>query len=61
RDDFMVQLHDAHPYYHWKSNKGYGTEEHRAAIEVHGLCPVHRQSFNISPGAGVQISIYEDE
>jgi len=47
RDAYMARLHDEHPHYNWKQNKGYGTKEHRAAIEVHGLCKYHRKSFNI--------------
>ncbi|MBL7741774.1 MAG: ribonuclease HII [Chitinophagaceae bacterium] len=50
RDDHMKQLHEEFPHYNWKNNKGYGTEEHRKAIEVHGLCKYHRRSFNIVPG-----------
>jgi ribonuclease HII len=33
--------------YSWKNNKGYGTPDHRSAIEQHGLCQYHRKSFNI--------------
>jgi ribonuclease HII len=47
RDEYMARLHEEHPHYNWKKNKGYGTKEHRAAIEVHGLCKYHRKSFNI--------------
>ncbi|TKK70263.1 ribonuclease HII [Ilyomonas limi] len=47
RDDYMLRLHNEHPHYNWKKNKGYGTKEHRAAIDVHGLCKYHRKSFNI--------------
>ncbi|MDE3235088.1 MAG: ribonuclease HII [Bacteroidota bacterium] len=49
RDEYMEQLHEQFPHYNWKKNKGYGTEEHRRAIEVHGLCEHHRMSFNIIP------------
>ncbi|MGC4037842.1 MAG: ribonuclease HII [Chitinophagaceae bacterium] len=48
RDDYMKNLHKEFPHYNWASNKGYGTEEHRKAIETHGLCLHHRKSFNIS-------------
>jgi ribonuclease HII len=47
RDDYMARLHEEHPHYNWKRNKGYGTKEHREAIELHGLCRYHRKSFNI--------------
>jgi len=48
RDDYMKKLHHEFPHYNWASNKGYGTEEHRRAIEAHGLCQYHRKSFNIA-------------
>jgi ribonuclease HII len=49
RDDFMKQLHQEFPCYGWDRNKGYGTADHRKAIEKHGLCKYHRHSFNIVP------------
>lgn len=48
RDEYMKKLHHEFPLYNWRSNKGYGTEEHRLAIEAHGLCKYHRLSFKIS-------------
>ncbi len=47
RDEYMENLHEQHPHYNWKQNKGYGTKEHRAAITQHGLCEHHRRSFRI--------------
>lgn len=47
RDAYMQNLHKKFKMYSWYSNKGYGTAEHRAAIDVHGLCRYHRKSFNI--------------
>ena len=49
RDDFMSALHLEYPDYNWRKNKGYGTLQHRKAIEVNGLCFYHRKSYNISP------------
>ena len=49
RDEYMQQLHIEYPHYRWDSNKGYGTREHRDAIEKFGLCKYHRKSFNINP------------
>ena len=49
RDAYMKNLHNEYPLYNWHTNKGYGTEEHRLAIEAHGLCKYHRMSFNINP------------
>lgn len=47
RDEYMKKLHDEYSYYGWNNNKGYGTPEHRNAIEQNGLCKYHRRSFNI--------------
>ena len=48
RDEYMENLHWKYEMYSWNKNKGYGTREHRDAIEIHGLCRYHRKSFNIS-------------
>lgn len=47
RDEYMKQIHLEHSSYSWDKNKGYGTLEHRLAIEKEGLCKYHRKSFNI--------------
>jgi ribonuclease HII len=47
RDEYMLNLHKKYKMYCWHNNKGYGTPEHRNAIEMHGLCRYHRKSFNI--------------
>ena len=47
RDEYMLRIHDEFSYYAWDTNKGYGTAEHRLAIEQKGLCKYHRKSFNI--------------
>ena len=57
RDAYMKQLHKEYPFYNWQQNKGYGTQEHRKAIEIHGLCKYHRKSFNIDPK---QIPLFDD-
>ena len=46
RDAYMKALHDEFPHYCWNTNKGYGTSEHRNAIEQHGQCEHHRKTFN---------------
>jgi len=45
RDKYMKDMHTDHPQYGWDRNKGYGTEEHRQAIMVHGITPLHRKTF----------------
>mgnify|MGYP003347655768 CR=1 FL=1 len=49
RDAYMQKIHLEFPEYHWSKNKGYGTADHRKAIEEFGLCEYHRKSFNILP------------
>ena len=49
RDELMIKLHEEFPQYGWKNNKGYGTAEHRMAIEKFGLCTYHRKSFRLLP------------
>lgn len=58
RDAYMKKLHKEFPHYAWKSNKGYGTAEHRAAIDVHGLCKYHRKSFNIM---NMQMNMFDED
>ena len=47
RDDYMNELHEKYPLYDWKSNKGYPTKAHRAAIAQYGPSPYHRLSFQL--------------
>lgn len=47
RDDYMKSLHEQYPKYNWKSNKGYPTKDHRAAIHSFGLTEYHRKSFKL--------------
>lgn len=49
RDAYMKKIHAEFPQYGWDKNKGYGTPVHRKAIELNGLCPYHRKSYNILP------------
>ena len=45
RDTIMRTLAQQHPPYNWGQNKGYGTQEHRAALLQHGPTQHHRRSF----------------
>lgn len=45
RDRLMQQLALAHPGYGFERHKGYGTAEHRRALDRLGPCPQHRRSF----------------
>jgi len=45
RDELMVRLSGKHPDYGWDHNFGYGTPDHREAIERLGPTPHHRRTF----------------
>ena len=45
RDRAMVALHDEFPAYGFAVHKGYPTPAHLTALNTHGPCPQHRQSF----------------
>ena len=45
RDRLMRDLDTQFPVYGFARHKGYATPEHVAAIDRHGLCPLHRRSF----------------
>ncbi len=45
RDRMMLECHQQYPQYNFAGHKGYGTEEHRKAIEKFGACELHRKTF----------------
>ena len=45
RDEYMRRMDALYPQYGFARNKGYGTQEHIAAIKKYGPCPIHRLSF----------------
>ena len=45
RDALMVELDKHYPGYGFARHKGYGTAQHRTALEGMGPCPIHRMSF----------------
>lgn len=45
RDEYMMEMDEKYPEYLWKKNKGYPTKDHKAAIEAHGACDIHRKTF----------------
>jgi len=61
RDRIMAEADREYPQYGFGRHKGYATQEHLAALSVHGPCPLHRRTFN---GVAVQqelFSIIADE
>src|SRR5262249_4036491 len=45
RDRIMRGLAGVFPAYRWERNKGYGTQEHAAALKNYGVTCHHRRSF----------------
>ncbi len=45
RDRLMRRLAARYPAYGWERNCGYGTPDHRSALERCGITPHHRRSF----------------
>ncbi len=45
RDAEMKKLHQCFPLYGFNKHKGYPTQAHLAALQQHGACAIHRQSF----------------
>src|SRR5882757_6532068 len=45
RDRMMIRLHEEHPGYNWRCNKGYGTPDHYNGLKSHGITIHHRRSF----------------
>ena len=45
RDSYMKEISKEYPEYGWGSNKGYGTAQHRNAIQESGATVHHRPSF----------------
>ena len=57
RDEYMEKIHQEHPHFDWKKNKGYPTKPHRSAIAKYGSTKYHRQSFKLLPDAK-QLSLF---
>lgn len=50
RDGLMRDYHTKYPLYGFAQNKGYGTRQHLEAIRLHGVCEIHRRSFDLHLG-----------
>lgn len=55
RDRLMDEYDDTWPAYGFRRHRGYATAAHRAAIALHGPCPIHRRGFH---SAGTQIALF---
>lgn len=47
RDEYMIEMDRQYPEYGFANHKGYGTAEHRAALERFGPCPIHRKVVGV--------------
>lgn len=45
RDFMMINLHGTFPEYGFNKHMGYGTKEHKKALDKLGICPHHRVSY----------------
>ena len=45
RDRELVAFDEQYPEYGFAKHKGYPTKVHMAAIQKHGICPIHRKSY----------------
>lgn len=45
RDRMMQEYDNIFPHYGLARNKGYGSQEHIAALKKYGPCPIHRKTF----------------
>ncbi len=45
RDRHMAEAAAEYPGYGFESHVGYGTKTHRQALQLHGVCKLHRQSY----------------
>ncbi|MFS8839705.1 ribonuclease HII [Synechococcus sp. W55.2] len=57
RDALMQSWDRQYPGYGWRTNVGYGTREHRLALQNLGPTPQHRRSF--APLAELKVSRYD--
>lgn len=46
RDTHMIEQHRLYPQWGFDHNVGYPSRQHREAIAIYGLCPIHRQSYS---------------
>jgi ribonuclease HII len=61
RDRLMREVDIHFPEYGFAKHKGYATAEHLAAIDRHGLCPLHRRSFVSEWRQGVLFPVLRDD
>ena len=45
RDNLMIEYDKEYPQYEFAKNKGYGTKKHLEALELYGITPLHRKTY----------------
>ena len=45
RDELMISLSKEYPLYGWEKNKGYPNKSHIGALLEHGICNLHRKTY----------------
>lgn len=45
RDNYMKEMAKIYPVYGFEKHKGYPTKYHIAQLNIHGPCPIHRNSY----------------
>ena len=45
RDELMITLSKKYPLYEWEKNKGYLNKSHISALLKHGVCNLHRKTY----------------
>jgi len=48
RDEYMKKISKKYEEYGFDQHKGYGTKQHKEAIQKFGIKKIHRKSFNLS-------------
>ncbi|MDY0133095.1 MAG: ribonuclease HII [Desulforegulaceae bacterium] len=47
RDKIMKEYSKIYPKYFFENHKGYPTKKHKQAIQISGILPIHRKTFNL--------------
>lgn len=45
RDEYMINIADKYSNYGFETNVGYGTRYHLRMLQKHGICDIHRKSY----------------
>ena len=61
RDRLMRSLAARYDGYGWSHNVGYGTREHRRALDALGLTPHHRKRFCLEEQTTLGLDVIDDE